>query len=101
MSHSIPADINALDRLDAARLYHGTLRWAVHPLLPPDRGDENERGKKPVLKGWRNHAAFEVAPEMLEKWFGPGSSHNIGCVVRPPFVHVDLDSKPDSGESVW
>jgi hypothetical protein len=30
-------------------------------------------------------------------YFGNGSTHNIGCVVRAPFVHVDLDSKPDAG----
>ncbi len=97
---SIPADIGTLDKLAAARFYHGTLRWAVHPLNGPDKGNENERGKKPLLKGWRKHAAFEVTPEDIRRWFGPGTNNNLGCVVRPPFVHVDLDSKPDGGESV-
>ena len=100
MNHSIPTDINSLDRLSAVQFYAGTLGWAIHPLLAPDRGDHHERGKKPLLKGWRNHTAAEITPDFLTKYFGTGSNHNIGCVVRPPFVHVDLDSKPDAGASV-
>ena len=100
MNHSIPPHINTLDRLSAVQFYAGTLGWAIHPLLAPDRGDHHERGKKPLLKGWRNHTAAEITPDFLTKYFGNGSSHNIGCVVRPPFVHVDLDSKPDAGVSV-
>lgn len=60
MTFSIPENINELDRLQAAQFYHDQLGWAVHPLMPPDRGDEQERGKKPTLKGWRNHRAEEV-----------------------------------------
>ena len=100
MNHSIPSDINSLDRLSAVQFYAGTLGWAIHPLLAPDRGDHHERGKKPLLKGWRNHTAAEITPDFLTKYFGTGSNHNIGCVVRPPFIHVDLDSKPDAGASV-
>ena len=97
---TIPPDINSLDRLAAVQFYAGTLGWAIHPLLAPDRGDHHERGKKPLLKGWRNHTALEITPDFLTKYFGNGSNHNIGCVVRAPFVHVDLDSKPDAGASV-
>ena len=97
---SIPDTINGYSRLEAARFYVGDLGWAVHPLLPPDRGDHHERGKKPLLKGWRNHTAAEISPDFLAKYFANGSTHNIGCVVRAPFVHIDLDSKPDAGESV-
>ena len=100
MNASIPSDIHTLDRLAAAQFYASTLGWAIHPLLPPDRGDHHERGKKPLLKGWRNHTASEISPDFLTKYFGNGSTHNIGCVVRAPFVHVDLDSKPDAGASV-
>ncbi|MBN8459393.1 MAG: bifunctional DNA primase/polymerase [Verrucomicrobia bacterium] len=100
MTPSIPPDINTLDRLAAAQFYANTLGWAVHPLLAPDKGDPQERGKKPLLKGWRNHIAADITPDFLTRFFGPGTNNNIGCVVRPPFVHVDLDSKPDAGASV-
>ena len=100
MNPLIPATINDFDRLKAAQFYTTMLGWAVHPLLPPDRGDPNERGKKPITKGWRNHTAADVSPDFLDKFFGNGATYNIGCVVRPPFVHVDLDSKPDAGASV-
>jgi DNA polymerase-1 len=100
MSYSIPSDINSWDRLKAAQFYHRDLSWAVHPLYASDKGAENERGKKPISKGWRKHTAADVAPGDLGKHFANGSNHNLGVVVRPPFVHVDLDSKPDGGESV-
>ena len=100
MTPTIPHHINTLDRLAAAQFYVHTLGWAIHPLYAPDRGESQERGKKPVLKGWRNHTASEITPDFLSKYFGGGSTHNIGCVVRAPFVHVDLDSKPDAGDSV-
>jgi DNA polymerase-1 len=99
-SAAIPADINSLDRLAAAQFYFNTLGWAIHPLYAPDRGEPKERGKKPIFKGWRNHTATDITHDDLTKCFGPGTKHNIGCVVRPPFIHVDLDSKPDAGASV-
>ena len=97
---TIPADINTLDRLAAAQFYFNTLGWAIHPLYGPERGEPRERGKKPILKGWPLHIAADITPDFLTKNFGPGTSQNIGCVVRPPFIHVDLDSKPDAGASV-
>ena len=100
MTTSIPATINTLDRLAAAQFYATTLGWAIHPLLAADRGEPQERGKKPLLKGWRTHTAAEISPDFLTKYFGNGTNHNLGCVVRAPFVHVDLDSKPDAGASV-
>jgi DNA polymerase I-like protein with 3'-5' exonuclease and polymerase domains len=100
MTFSIPENINELDRLQAAQFYHDQLGWAVHPLMPPDRGDEQERGKKPILKGWRTHRAEEVTQDFIRRHFNGTSHTNVGCVVRPPFIHVDLDSKPDAGESV-
>jgi len=97
---AIPADINSWSRLEAAEYYHRALGWAVHALCPPNKGLENERGKKPLQKGWKNHMAAEVSPEYLREHFGNGSNYNMGVVVREPYVHVDLDSKPDAGESV-
>lgn len=97
---TIPEDINSWDRQQAAEYYHRNLGWAVHPLYAPDRGQENERGKKPCMKGWRQHTAAEVTPQDLDEHFGPTTNNNLGVVVRPPFISVDLDSKPDAGESV-
>lgn len=97
---SIPSDINKYNRFEAAQFYANTIGWAIHPLLASDRGEPHERGKKPIIKGWRNHTASEITPDFLAKYFSSGTNHNIGCVVRPPFVHVDLDSKPDAGTSV-
>jgi hypothetical protein len=60
MTAIIPSDFHQLDRLAAAQYYATTLGWAIHPLLPPDRGEPQERGKKPILKGWRNHTSSEI-----------------------------------------
>jgi DNA polymerase I-like protein with 3'-5' exonuclease and polymerase domains len=97
---SIPESINAWDRLGAASFYLKHLGWAVHHLQPPHRGDEKERGKKPCSKGWRDHKAADVTPEDIQEVFSSRTPYNLGVVVRPPFVAVDLDSKPDSGASV-
>ena len=97
---TIPANINTFDRLAAAQFYFGTLGWAIHPLYGPDRGEPKERGKKPIFKSWPQHTAADITQKDLAKCFAPGTRDNIGCVVRPPFVHVDLDSKPDAGASV-
>ncbi len=97
---AIPDDINELDRFAAAKFYHESLGWAVHPLNGPETGDDKTRGKKPVMRGWTKHVAAEVTPNFLERHFANGASHNLGCVVRPPFVHIDLDSKQDQGQSV-
>lgn len=96
----IPEQIHSWSKFDCAGFYHRQLGWAVHPLAAPDQGDEQARGKKPLLKGWRSHTAHEISPDFLAKYFANGSSHNIGCVVRAPYVHIDLDSKPDAGASV-
>jgi DNA polymerase-1 len=100
MSFTIPPDINSWDRLRTTEFYHRDLGWAVHALLPPNKGQEHERGKKPLAKGWRLHTAAEVTPDYLREHFANGSNYNVGVVVRGPFVHVDLDSKPDAGQSV-
>lgn len=97
---AIPAEINTWDRLTAAKFYVEELHWAVHHLYPPDKGTEKERGKKPWCKGWRDHRAQDVALADLADVFGGGSRNNLGVVLRPPFVAVDLDSKVDGGESV-
>lgn len=96
----IPPEINEWDRLEAARYYLHEFGWAVHHLLPPDKGEDKEQGKRPWSKGWRDHKASDITDEDLRKVFGLHSTNNLGVVVRPPFVAVDLDSKTDRGQSV-
>lgn len=100
MAFSIPAEINSFDRLRTAEFYHRDLGWAIHALCPPNSGPDHKRGKNPIAKGWRSHTAAEVTPDYLREHFANSSNFNLGVVVRGPFVHVDLDSKPDGGESV-
>ena len=99
-SFHIPAGINEWDRLTAARFYLQQFHWAVHHLFPPSKGEDKEQGKRPWCKGWRDHKSADVTLDDLNKVLGPHTDNNLGVVVRPPFVAVDLDSKADSGESV-
>ena len=98
MTTTIPEQINSFSRLDAAQFYTLGLGWAIHPLSAPNRGGGGTRGKKPIVKGWRNHTCADVTAGFLAEHFANGSTNNVGCVVRAPIVHVDLDSKPDGGE---
>ena len=87
--------------LDAARFYRERHGWAVHPLHGPDEGSEKERGKKPKLAGYNrpDYRGLDTDAALVAA-FGNGKRSNLGIVVRPPYVVVDLDSKKDSGESV-
>ncbi|PTY02758.1 hypothetical protein DB346_08255 [Verrucomicrobia bacterium LW23] len=87
-------------RAEAAVYYRDTLGWAIHPLHGPHKGDPKVRGKKPEIKGWRDWQPSNLTDELIEKYFGAFGSSNLGCVLRGPHVSVDLDSKPDKGESV-
>ena len=88
------------DRLAAAKVYHQELGWAIHALFGPKEGNGNSSGKQPVSKGWTQWTVEQVTDKYLQEQFGNGRAHNVGCVVRPPHVVVDLDSKPDKGVSV-
>jgi DNA polymerase-1 len=97
---SIPPNINDLTMAEAARFYHGTLGWGIHALYPCNRGGDDVRGKAPVAKRWRSHTAAQVESDYIQRHFGDNYTHNLGAIIRPPFVHIDLDSKPDQGSSV-
>ena len=88
--------------LEAANFYHQKLGWAVHPLHgPKDKNvDPRARGKKPIRKRWQTWTANQVTESLIESWFTDSSGLNIGIVVRPPHVVIDLDSKADDGKSV-
>ena len=87
--------------LDAARFYRERHGWAVHPLHGPAEGSERERGKKPKLAGYNkpDYRGLDTDAALVAA-FGSGKGSNLGIVVRPPHVVVDLDSKKDAGESV-
>ena len=70
MTFSIPADINSLDRLAAARFYHGTLRWAVHPLAATRQGRRK--------RAWQEAGAQGLAQPCRLR----GDAGNAGPVVR-------------------
>ena len=88
------------DRLAAATHYHTEFDWAIHALFGPNES-VNSPGKQPVnKKGWRKWTTEQVTDEYLQEHFGNGKVRNVGCVIRPPHVVVDLDSKADDGASV-
>ncbi|MFW5883123.1 MAG: bifunctional DNA primase/polymerase, partial [Verrucomicrobiota bacterium] len=88
------------DLLAAARYYRERLGWVVHPLHGPNEGTEKERGKKPRLRGWKKLRQEDCDAGFIEKHFGGASTANLGVVVKPPHIVIDLDSKSDKGESV-
>lgn len=97
---AIPANINLWSRREAALFYFRHLGWAIHHLHAFDQGTEKQKGKKPFLPDWPRRTAAHVKRSYIDSHFGGDSQFNLGVVVRPPFVAVDLDSKEDNGESV-
>src|SRR5262249_51411327 len=91
-----------LRKFKAAKFYRDRLGWAVHPLRgPKDSGvDEKARGKAPLIKGWKNWTIDDATDAILQKHFANGHDSNLGVVVRPPYICIDLDSKKDKGRSV-
>jgi DNA polymerase-1 len=89
------------DLLEAAKFYRDRWGLIVHPLFGPEQGGEKERGKRPKWAGYTkpDYRGCDT-DESLEAAFANGEPSNLGVVVRRPHVIVDLDSKPDGGESV-
>jgi DNA polymerase I-like protein with 3'-5' exonuclease and polymerase domains len=84
MSIQIPEYINELDPYDAATTYR-EFGWIVHPLKPPDQG-----GKAPINLGWNDLTSESIELQTLKSDFNKGC--NLGLVVNPPLVVVDLDA---------
>ena len=84
---------------EAVEVYQ-KLGFAIHPCHGPQEGRVGERGKKPRFSGWTQWTASSLTEALKNDLFGGEKPSNIGHVIRPPFVVVDLDSKPDSGKSV-
>jgi len=86
--------------LSAAESYRDDCGWIVHPLHGPNEGTEKERGKKPRLRGWKKLEFFDCDDAFLRKHFGGKAPANLGIVIQPPHIVIDLDSKKDDGKSV-
>jgi P4 family phage/plasmid primase-like protien len=81
--------------LEAAKTYRD-LGYVVQPLHGPQDGNASQRGKKPRMQGYRDAKFLGLDTDAkLKAAFGAGAQNNIGLVVRPPRVIVDLDSYAD------
>jgi len=90
--------------LEAAKTYRD-LGFVVQPLYGPKDGNENQRGKKPRMQGYKDSKFLGLDTDAkLGAAFANENRNNIGIVVRHPQVIVDLDSykdgKKDGGAGV-
>jgi hypothetical protein len=87
-------------KAEAAIIYRSN-GLVVHPTYGPNEGDERTRGKKPRFSGFTqaDYRGLETDGKCAAA-FANGNGSNLGVVVKPPLVVVDLDSKTDGGESV-
>jgi DNA polymerase-1 len=87
---------------EAAMFYWQGLGWAVQPLYGQNARNcgPKQAGKAPILENWTSHTANQITEPLLAEWFNGEEYHNVGVVVRPPYIVVDLDSKHDQGDSV-
>ena len=92
---TIPDNISDKTVGEAVNLYHSQFGWVIHPVERPTKG-----GKKPLTKGWKKLDPSFLTEELAKEFFHCDPPYNIGCVIRPPHVVIDLDSKQDEGSSV-
>ena len=92
---TIPENISDKTTGETVNLYHSQFGWVIHPVERPAKG-----GKKPLTKGWKKLEPSFLTEELAKEYFNCHPPYNIGCVIRPPHVVIDLDSKQDDGESV-
>ena len=86
------------DVLSAAREYtkQGIV---VFPLVPPKPGDKAQNGKKPAIKGYKDLKLGWLQDADFTKYWGGRNPHNLGGLVPPGKLVVDLDSKADHGKT--
>ena len=92
---TIPGNISDKTIGEVVKLYHGGFGWVIHPVERPAKG-----GKKPLTRGWKKLEPSFLTEELAKEYFHCDPPYNIGCVIRPPHVVIDLDSKQDDGSSV-
>jgi DNA polymerase-1 len=86
------------DTLRAAKFYrHQGI--TVFPLVPPKAGDKTQNGKRPALKGYKELTLDWADDKTLSDYWGCGNPYNLGGLVPPGMLVVDLDSKADQGKT--
>jgi len=72
----------------------------VFPLHPPGSGTGRKDGKVPAIKGYRDLKPDWSDSAMRYRHWGGANPCNLGILLPPQHVVVDLDSKSDNGASV-
>ena len=92
----IPDTINELSMAEAFRFYRGDLNLHVFPVDGP-WSKKPDPGKRPSVK-----ARWDYDPHDCDmgRFFSTSNCHNIGLAPKNSIAAIDLDSKPDKGESV-
>ena len=85
--------------LKAAQLY-AAMGVTVFPLHPPGSGTGRKDGKVPAIKGYRDLKPDWSDSAMRYRHWGGANPCNLGILLPPQHVVVDLDSKSDNGASV-
>lgn len=85
--------------IDAAREYINQGRVPI-PLSRADVKDQKRAGKAPILKQADYPPLAECDEVYLRQWWGGDKPQNLGVLLEPPHVVIDLDSKADTGASV-
>ena len=92
----IPDTINELSMAEAFRFYRDELKLHVYP-VDGTWSKRSAPGKKPTVGAWWDYDPNDCDPE---RFFNGSKCHNIGFAPKNHVIAIDLDSKPDKGESV-
>jgi len=100
-AHSIPANINQWSLLEAGPVLPWPPRLGYSSALRLRSGQaQRERQEAAASRLAQTQGVRTWRPRKSTPGLGRGARYNLGVIMRPPFVAVDLDSKPDNGESV-
>lgn len=86
-----------MNRLDTA-LALATAHLPVLPLLGPDEGDDNQKGKQPRQSGWQRK---RNTPEDIAGWFQRFPNSNLGLVTGAASGLICIDVDPRNGGDAW
>lgn len=85
--------------IEAARRFRDEGRIPI-PLSRIDSPDPSRAGKAPIFKKTEYPTLGNCDDDYLEAWWGRDKPLNLGVLLEPPYLVVDLDSKQDQGRSV-